>query len=237
MQRRWRAAIGVLAGLTLLASAVVVGSATPAKAQADCPPPDPYSGEQQCPRKITLVLDLQFGPAGTRLRIRAHGFNAGDPVSGTFNGTVVFQTNATPGTGQVALGGQPSFAAAGLGAIRSLFAQADDGLGGVDQTITVPNLPPATYPVCVSGSGAQACGEFRITPGTAVLGSSTSRDSDGSTINGTASGGTTSSGTKVLGQSFARTGIAVATLLLLAVSLIVAGRYLRVASRRRRSHA
>ena len=223
-----RAVWAVFAALVLTSSLAFVASAAPASAQT-CQE-DPYGGGEQCPRQITLVIDLEFGPAGTRLRIRAYGFNPGDAVTLTFDGVIVYQGTAQPGTGQTALGQQP-LATAGLNMLRSLLGQADEA-GGIDQTITVPDKPPATYPVCVSGSGAQACGSFRITAATEVLGNQFERGGTTASGGSTASGGT--SGTRVLGRTFARTGVAIATLVLLAVILILVGRYLLVASRRRR---
>ena len=222
-----RAVWGLFAALVLASSLAFVASATPVSAQT-CQE-DPYGGGEQCPREITIDIDLDFGPPGTRIRVRAYGFNAGDTVTLTFDGVIMYQGPAQPGTGQTALGQAP-LATAGLNLLRGIFGQADEA-GGIDQTITVPNKPPATYPVCVSGSGAQACAGFRITPVTDVQGRQFER---GDTASGgsTASGGT--SGTRVLGRTFARTGVAIATLVLLAVILILVGRYLRVASRRHR---
>ena len=228
LQRVPRAVWGLFAAVLMASSLAFVASALPATAQ-ECQE-DPYGGGEQCPPpQITIVLDLEFGPAGTRLRVRAYGFNAGDEVILSFDGVIMYTGPAVPGTGQTALGEQP-LAAAGLNMLRSVFGQADQA-GGIDQTITIPNKPPAVYPVCVEGSGAQACGSFRITPGTAVLGEQFERDST-TTGGSTASGGST--GTRVLGRTFARTGVAIATLVLLAVILILVGRYLRVAGRRRR---
>jgi hypothetical protein len=230
--------VGVLAAAVLASSVALFAPALPASGQqADCPPPDPYTGAQQCPRAITLSLSLQFGPAGVRVRIRAFGFNVGDPVTGTFDGVVVFTATARAGVGETAMPAQSGFAAAGLGALRSLFGQSSEA-GGIDETITVPDKPVGTYPVCVSGSGGQACGEFRITA-TEVQGVNFTRSggSGGGTNGGTASGvGTDNGGTKVLGRTFARTGIAVTALVLLGVSFILVGRFLRVASKRRKAH-
>lgn len=238
--RRWcRVLWGVLAAAVLASSVALFAPALPASGQqADCPPPDPYSGSQQCPREIRISLSLQFGPAGVRLRIRAFGFNAGDPVTGTFDGVVVFTATARAGVGETAMPAESGFAAAGLGALRSLFGQSSEA-GGIDETITVPDKPAGTYPVCVSGSGGQACGQFRITA-TEVGGVNFTRSGDssgGTNSGGTASGvGTNDGGTKVLGRTFARTGIAVTALVLLGVSFMLVGRFLRVASKRRKAH-
>jgi hypothetical protein len=224
-----RAVWGVLAAAVLASAVALFAPALPASGQqANCPPPDPYSGSQQCPNEISLSLSLQFGPAGVSLRIRAFGFNAGDPVTGTFDGVVMFTATARAGVGQTAMA-RPTFAAAGLGALRSVFGQSNER-GGIDETIIVPDKPVGTYPVCVSGSGAQGCGDFRITP-TEVQGVNFTR-------NGGGTGGqvATHSGTRVLGRTFARTGIAVMALVLLGVSFILVGRFLRVASKRRRAH-
>lgn len=222
MKVRWGVALATLAAAVVAVPLGFLG--LPAGAQANCPPPDPYSGNQQCPRNITLSLSIDAGPVGARIRIRAHGFRAGDQVTGTFNGVVQFTVAAQPGVGQTAMPAKEPLATAGLAALRNLLGQTDNSVGGIDQVMTVPDVALGSYPVCVSGSGAQACATFRVTAAETVLGTSVSR--------GPASGG--SGGTEVLGQSFARTGIAVLTLLILAVSLIVVGRFLRAASRRRR---
>jgi hypothetical protein len=83
----------------------------------------------------------------------------------------------------------------------------------IHQPITVPNVAAGTYDVCVSAPNAQsACAPFRVTPGTVVAGVSFTR------------GG---------GDSLAQTGFKLLPFLLLAVILILGGRYLVAKGRAR----
>jgi hypothetical protein len=216
----------------------VFGS-TPANAQTfTCTPPDPYTGQQQCTLQITLHLSLTFGPPGINIRIQAFGFIAGDPVAGTFDGVQVFSATARPGVGQTTAAVNP------VASLAPLFGKlthqvANPTFGGVDETITVPNKPPAEYAVCVYGSGAQGCGTFRIVPATQVLGVQITRNVDPASAAG-AAGAATSANTNGSvspktngGAALARTGLDVGLLLLLGVGFVVFGRYLRAASKRR----
>ena len=113
-----------------------------------------------------------------------------------------------------------------LAALRgsTVRAQADDATtGGINETITVPDVRPGLYDVCVQSSGNEtACGTFRVTAKTVVGGVSFSR------------GGDEGIGTRVLGRVFARTGVGIVTLLLLGVSLVLLGRYILGKTRPRR---
>jgi hypothetical protein len=85
----------------------------------------------------------------------------------------------------------------------------------VDQTVQVPDVAAATYDVCVSAPNAQsACAPFHVTAGTVVAGVSFTR------------GG---------GGSLAKTGLMLLPFLILAVILILGGRYLVAKSRGRRA--
>lgn len=84
----------------------------------------------------------------------------------------------------------------------------------IHETVRVPEVQAATYDVCVSAPDAQsACAPFHVTPGTVVAGVSFTR------------GG---------GGSLAKTGLMLLPFLVLAVILILGGRYLVAKSRARR---
>lgn len=101
--------------------------------------------------------------------------------------------------------------------------------GSFDVTFDIPERGPGTYNVVIQAENGQSCDPpIVIRAKTEVLGGSFARN-DGRTASGgsSASGG----GTEVLGRTFAKTGIAVATLVALGLLLVVAGRALRRGAR------
>lgn len=211
-------------------------SAPPADAQTvTCSPPDPYTHQQQCDLHINLQLSLQFGPVGITLRIQAFGFLAGDPVTGTFDGVQMFSTTAQPNVGKPAAAANPAAALAPLFRSHITHQVAQPTLGGIDQTITVPNKPVGEYAVCVFGSGAQGCGTFRIVPPTQVLGVQITRpDQPANASVASSSNGNVTGIRPTTSTPLARTGMDIGLLVMLGVGLAAFGRYLRAAAKRRR---
>ena len=215
LRRRSAVVAGVLASLSLFALVVVSG---PARAQQDCnpAPEEPYSGGRppcEEPNDITLTLSLSAGPAGTPVDVKASGYDVGDRVSVSFAGQVLVTATATSDGG--------SGVTAAIQPARLLGLAQAAPRGAISETIVVPNVAPATYDVCVAAEGAKtACSPFRVTS-TAVAGVSFSRDTGGASVLGRVGG-------------LARTGWPFLPFLLLAVILIVLGRYLMAKSRSRR---
>lgn len=104
--------------------------------------------------------------------------------------------------------------------------------GSLDVTFTIPERPPGEYALIVSGSpsGQECDPPLRIRPETEVLGTQFTR---GNPASGTAVGGGSTGGTRVLGRTFARTGVQIALLVLVGVLLVLAGRTVRRAARAR----
>jgi hypothetical protein len=169
-----------------------------------------------------MSLSLTFGPPGSDVEVVASGFTPGTPVGILFGGQEVRTATAKPGTG-TALG------ASGLAVLRPErllaavgLAQAD-AVGGIEETIKVPDVSPGMYDVCVSSRETETvCAAFRVTERASVAGVSFSRGDDG---------------VRVLGRTFARTGASIALLVALAVGFLLLGRSLRAAGRRRRARA
>lgn len=237
MVRRTKAiCVGLATLVVALPLLLGVMAAPPANAQTvTCTPPDPYTHQQQCTLQITLHLSLTFGPAGTTLRITAFGFLAGDPVAGTFDGVQMFTTTAQPNVGNAAAAANPAAALAPLFGSRVLHQVAQPTFGGIDQTITVPNKPPAEYAVCVYGSGAQGCGTFRIVPAAQVLGVQITQPDNGnsSAVAPASTSGGVNANRPTTSTPLARTGMDIGLLVMLGVGLLVLGRSLRTAAKNR----
>ncbi|MEY2477465.1 MAG: hypothetical protein QOG87_2780 [Actinomycetota bacterium] len=240
MARSSKWLLGSLLAAVLAASGLSLQAHAQTAPPCDPGPPDPYSGGlPPCEdlRQTTISLSLTFGPPGTLFQVKAEGFEPGSPVDITFGGEVVRTTVAQPkgssGTALGARGGALAVAApirllAMLGARTHLVAQADPTVGAIDETVAVPDVSPGTYDVCVVSPGSEtACGAFRVTPKTSVLGVSFTRGGSGG-------GGASVS---VLGRTFSRTGLAILPWVALGVILIVGGRYLVVRSRTRNQRA
>jgi hypothetical protein len=210
------AAVAVVA---LVAGLMAV--ALPARAQQE-----PYSGGTpggESEAQLVMALSVGSGPPGSNVVVEATGFkNNGDTATITFGGTVVKTSTASTST------------STGLAVVRpaALLALADAVLPGrltalrgqastkpsIRETIQVPNVGAGTYDVCVSAANAQtACAPFRVTSETRVLGVQFSRGDSGGGVRG-----------------LARTGFMLLPFLLLAVILILVGRYLVAKSRARR---
>lgn len=229
-------ALFLLLGFT---APLLVAGVLPASGQSQtCGPVDPYTGQQQCTPNIHIVLSINFGPIGSTIHVKAYGFNSGDQVTGTFDGVVMFQANAKQGVGNTT-------AVVTLGALLpSLFhghlaAAATYTPAGIDESFLVPNKAPGPYPVCVSGSGAQACATFTIVPASQGSGTNTNPSVLGSQFsNGNTSGNVVAdvpSSSGGSGGSLARTGAEVGLLVLLGVGLVILGRYLREVAKGKRS--
>jgi len=234
--RRFRSVWALLAAFLIVVPVALLGQTTPASGQTvTCSPPDPYTGQQTCTLQITLHLSLTFGPAGIQIRITAFGFLAGDPVTGTFDGLQMFTATAQPNVGNAAAAANPVAAVAPLLRSLVLHQTAQPTLGGIDQTITVPNKPPGEYAVCVYGSGAQGCGTFRIVPAAQVLGVQITQPSNNSSaVAPNATGGAVNANRPTTSTPLARTGMNISLLVLLGVGLLAFGRYLRNAAKTRR---
>ena len=105
--------------------------------------------------------------------------------------------------------------------------------GSLDITFTIPERPPGEYALIVYGepSGQECDPPLRISAeGTAVLGTQFTR---GNPASGTSVGGGSTGGTRVLGRTYARTGVQIALLVLVGVLLVLAGRTVRRAARAR----
>lgn len=186
-------------------------------------PSDPYSGgNPHCDEqnRLTIELSLESGPPGSTFVVDASGFEPGDTATITFGGVVVRTSTATPktalGSGRLAVIG--AFLPVQLPFLRGQTT----GGASISERVTVPDVAPGPYDVCVSADGAgTACDTFRVTPGTSVGGASFTRPA------GNGTGGTSVSG-------LARTGLALLPFLVLAVILVVLGRYLVSKSRESR---
>lgn len=189
----------------VLTAAVVVGPA-PAGAQGDGCVVDPYSGGQACPPP-ECSLEQKAVEGGRQVRVTGRGFVPDTDITGTFDGEVVFTLRTTDGT--------------------------------FDVTFVTPQRPPGTYNVVVRDSTGQECDPPIVIPGpdTAVLGTSVTRggaDVAGTNVSRPAGNRGSGGGSGPAGLSgLARTGIAVAVLVAVAVVLLVAGGVARAAARRR----
>jgi hypothetical protein len=208
------------------------GNGPPCDPGPPCTPPgqgknEPYSSSTTEPpcgrRKAKIKLSVSSGSVGDRVEVHASGLDAGDRVDVTFGGQPVGSGTARPDQGQQALG--RVFAAIApvrmLTSSRSVHVAQAAGAGNssVDLVFSVPDVDAGTYDVCASSPNVDtACAPFDVVE---VLGARFSRGEGGN-------------GVRVLGRTFARTGIDVAILAILGVSLIVAGRSLRAGSKRRR---
>lgn len=233
--RGGRTVAGLVGGLCGALLTVVALLAPAAQAQTvTCSPPDPYTGQQQCTLHLTLHLSLMFGPAGSQIHVKAWGFFAGDPVAGTFDGAQVFNSAAKVGVGLEPAAANPVAMLAGLLHTRAAAIPAQ---GGIDEVVTVPNKAPGEYPVCVAGSGAQACATFRIVPAAQVLGLQLNNPDSPAAVSGTGTNGNVNAvrpTTGSNGNALARTGMDVGLLVMLGLGLILLGRQLRTAAARRR---
>jgi len=83
----------VLAGMLVLVG-VMVTATSPAQAQTDCLPRDPYTGAQPCqPAPVCTATVAVQG----RERVVATGFTPGDQLTGSIDGHVVFVVDTTDG--------------------------------------------------------------------------------------------------------------------------------------------
>jgi hypothetical protein len=211
--------------LGAVAACVVLGALllqfVPARAQTTTTvcepgPPDPYTGEQTpCEelRIIRLTLSITSGPPGTRVRLVAEGFLFDARVDITFGGLLLRTVTASqPGQ---AMGSAPVAVARPARALLSLMPghgqpRAQTVVGRIDEIITIPDVAPGRYDVCVISPGsATACAPFQVTAPGAAPGA----------------GG---------GGGFARTGLYLVPLVLIGVAVLVTGRVLRSSGRRRR---
>ena len=167
---------------------------------------DPYSGGEECPDSPPKCsLDQEVIDDGRRVHVRGSGFIPDQDITGLFDGEVVFTLHTDDGT--------------------------------FDVTFDIPARPPGTYNVVIRGSTGQECDPPVVIAddGTVVLGTTFTRGGAGATggsvVARPAVGGRGVNGGGLSG--LARTGIAVAVLVAVAVVLLVAGGAARVAARRR----
>lgn len=214
-RRTHRPLIAVWLAVVALCAAGVAALAPGALAQSD-----PYSGGTPTPPAagptLRLNLSVQSGAPGQRVEVKVCCVPTGQQVTVSFNGITVISDAAAQGVG-VSLGRthRPLFAVVGLtpSSIRTAAASG----AGIDGFFVVPSVAPGPYDVCAATAGATpVCASFVVTGGGAVLGNQVTRDEGG-------------------GSALARTGFRIVLFLLLAVGLLVLGRSLVKASKKRSS--
>jgi hypothetical protein len=216
MTRRSRRPLTV--ALLALATLVVAGAA--ALAPGALAQSDPYSGGTPTPPApgpaLRLDLSVNSGPPGQRVEVKACCVPAGQQITVSFNGTTVISDAAAAGVG-VALGrpSRPLLAVVGLA--RPAIHTAAAAGAGIDSFFVVPMVSPGPYDVCAATAGATpVCASFVVTGSGAVLGNQVTRGDDG-------------------GSALARTGFRILLFLLVAVGLLLLGRFLVKASQQRSS--
>ena len=96
---RWSRLFVALAVTAIVATGGIGAVATAAHAadSGACLPTDPYSGGTTCYSAPHCTLDFEVVDGGTRIRFLATGFLAGDNLTGTVDGIVVFRFTTTGG--------------------------------------------------------------------------------------------------------------------------------------------
>jgi hypothetical protein len=193
-----------------LVAALLVGSAAgllvlAAPAPAQtCGPSDPYSGGNPNCEQ-QAQLTIQLS-----LQSGAPGTSFVVDASGFKDGDTATITFG----GTVIATSTASSGGTGLAVFRPTAILGQAAKASIHETVKVPDVAVGTYDVCVAAPNAQsACAPFHVTPGTVVAGVSFTR------------GG---------GDSLAKTGLMLLPFLVLAVILILGGRYLVAKSRARR---
>lgn len=207
---------------------------------------DPYSCNTTTTAKPHpaphLVLSLHIGPPNSIVNIQVCCVESGQPITVTLGGVTVLSDTAQPGVG-AALGAvhaapsHPFAAISPLALLRALGVGARPHVrpevgvfdSGINDHFTVPDIAPGTYDICASTPGfPPGCDTFTVTAKATVLGEQILRGGQtggqtGGSVSATRQGGV---------GTLARTGLEVLLFVLVAVGLLVMGRFLVVASRR-----
>jgi len=169
-----------------------------------CGPADPYSGGNPSCEQQAQLT----------IQLSAGSGEPGSTVVVDASGFKQGDTATITFGGTVVATTNASSGSAGLAVFRPTRILGQSASASIHQPITVPGLATGTYDVCVSAPNAQgACAPFRITPGAEVLGVTFTRGGE---------------------DSLAKTGLVLLPFLVLAVILIVGGRYLVAKGRARR---